>query len=144
MAIAVYKPRSQVILGKRTNPPGGREPTQEDAEVAEALEFHELGQGAFSRYVYSQEQGAYVDLGEEMLGRNDFDCFYGVKQWSNSDENTWPKPLRGFYYAIHTSRDARDVAKDIRCYYPEDLELLHFAQWLDFWADKGAHFENSS
>ena len=74
-----------------------------------------------------------------MLGRADFNDSYGVTHWRKSDENTWPEPI--FYYP-NTSRDARDVAKDIRCYYPEDPELVHFAQWLDFWADKGAHFES--
>ena len=113
LQIWVSKPRSRVILGKRTNPPGGREPSKADAEDAEAF---------------------------RKLGQPDFAEMYGVTHWRNSDENTWPESLQFFWNWMHTSHDARVVAKDIRFYYPEDLQLLDLAEWLDFWADKGADF----
>lgn len=58
------------------------------------------------------------------------DSYQIWSDWRNSDVNSWPKPLQHFWWKIHDSDSAHYYAKTIRKYYPFDIELLRFANWL--------------
>ena len=59
------------------------------------------------------------------------DSYHISYSWINSDVNSWPKCLQQFWWKIHDYDSAQFYAKKIRKYYPNDINLLRFASWLE-------------
>jgi hypothetical protein len=59
------------------------------------------------------------------------DSFQILKEWRDSDIETWPECLRNFWFTIYDYESAQTCIKNIKKYYPEDQDLLDFACWLE-------------
>lgn len=44
---------------------------------------------------------------------------------------SFPQCLQGINYTLRTSNDAKEVAKELRVFFPDDISLMHFADWLE-------------
>jgi hypothetical protein len=58
------------------------------------------------------------------------DSFQILKEWRDSDVNTWPECLHNFWFKIYDYKSAQTYIKNIKKYYSEDQDLLDFASWL--------------
>ena len=68
---------------------------------------------------------------DEYLQRECIDSYQIFSTWRNSDVNSWPKCLQNFWWKIYDYDSAQFYAKKIRKYYPNDIDLLRFASWLE-------------
>lgn len=59
------------------------------------------------------------------------DSFQILKEWRDSDIETWPECLRNFWFTIYDYESAQICIKNIKKYYPEDQDLLDFVSWLE-------------
>lgn len=55
-------------------------------------------------------------------------------------EIPFPEDLQMFYYHIHDSEDAVSIADKLLEFAGDDISIRSFAEWLQFWGNKGAHF----
>lgn len=79
---------------------------------------------------------------EVLLKRECIDSYCIWSSWRNSDVNSWPKCLQYFWWHIYDYDSAQYCATNIRKYYPNDKELIHFASWLETF-DRDIIFELS-
>jgi hypothetical protein len=82
------------------------------------------------------------DEEDEYPQRECIDSYRIFSTWRNSDVNSWPKCLQNFWWKIYDYDSAQFYAKKIRKYYPNDIDLLRFASWLETF-DKDIIFELS-
>ena len=86
--------------------------------------------------------GKRLPAGEERDQREYLGSHQIWKDWRDSDEGTWPRELRFFWWGMKDYNDAQRVIRAIRKYYPEDVDLLSFAEWLEQF-DEDVTFEVS-
>jgi hypothetical protein len=71
------------------------------------------------------------DEEDEYPKRECIDSYQIWSSWRDSDVNSWPKCLQNFWWKIYDYDSAQFYAKKIRKYYPNDIDLLRFASWLE-------------
>jgi hypothetical protein len=42
----------------------------------------------------------------------------------------FPECLRGMNWTVSTSKDALEVARELEVFFPDDIDMAHFAKWL--------------
>lgn len=62
--------------------------------------------------------------------------------YTNDEDQEIPFPghLQMFYYSLHDSKDALSVADQLIEFAGDDISIRSFAEWLQFWGNKGARF----
>lgn len=63
------------------------------------------------------------------------DSYQIWKKWRDSDINSWSNCLQNFWWKIYDYESAQIYIKKIRKYYPNDIDLLQFAFWLEKFDD---------
>jgi len=65
------------------------------------------------------------------LRKSDRECIDSYQIWSDWRDFIWPECLQNFWWKIHDYNSAQICIANIRKYYPSDIELIRFADWLE-------------